>query len=127
MGGECCFEYNDMEIIIPVRYGKSDDNFLHFLETGALIGVHPIEGLGLVVEASLLKLGMFWGVAAPSSPMAFVGEGRVGWDYELGLLSMRPRLSYRSTLSVSGESSEAFKKIPQFTGTRISLSLGVVI
>ena len=126
IGGECSFDYNGLRITIPVRYGKSDDGFLSFLETGALIGVHPIDGLGLVVEASFLKFGYLWGVAAPSDPMAFVSEGSIGWDYSFRHLYIKPRISYRSLLSVSGECSEAFDKIPQFKGMRASVFLGVV-
>ena len=126
IGGECSFEYNGLRITIPVRYGKSDDNFLHFVETGALIGVYPIDGLGFIVEASFLKFGYLWGIAAPSDPLAFVSEGSIGWDYSFGHFYIEPRLSYRSLISVTGECGEAFKKIPQFTGVRASLSLGVV-
>ena len=123
---ECSFDYDNIRITIPIRYGKSDDGFLSFLETGALIGVHPIDGLGLVVEASFLKFGYLWGVAAPSDPMAFVSEGSIGWDYSFRHLYIKPRISYRSLLSVSGECSEAFEKIPQFKGMRASVFLGVV-
>lgn len=126
VGGNCSFDYNDLKITIPVRYGKSDDNFLHFIETGALIGVYPIDGLGFIVEASFLKFGYLWGIAAPSDPFAFVSEGSIGWDYSFGHFYIEPRLSYRSLISVTGECGEAFKKIPQFTGVRASLSLGVV-
>ncbi len=126
VGGNCSFDYNDLKITIPVRYGKSDDNFLNFIETGALIGVYPIDGLGFVVEASFLKFGYLWGIAAPSDPLAFVSEGSIGWDYSFGHFYIQPRVSYRSLISVTGECAEAFKKIPQFTGVRASLSLGLV-
>ena len=126
VGGNCSFDYNDLKITIPVRYGKSDDNFLHFIETGALIGIHPIDGLNFIVEASFLKFGYLWGVAAPSDPLAFVSEGSIGWDYSFGNLYIAPRITYRSLISVTGECSEAFEKIPQFKGVRASLSLGLV-
>ena len=126
MGGECSFDYNNIKITIPVRYGKSDDNFLNFIETGALIGIHPIDGLNFIVEASFLKFGYLWGVAAPSDPLAFVSEGSIGWDYSFGNLYIAPRITYRSLISVTGECSEAFEKIPQFKGDRASLSLGLV-
>lgn len=126
MGCECSFDYNNIKITIPVRYGKSDDNFLNFIETGALIGIHPIDGLNFIVEASFLKFGYLWGVASPSDPLAFVSEGSIGWDYSFGNLYIAPRITYRSLISVTGECSEAFEKIPQFKGVRASLSLGLV-
>ena len=91
-----------------------------------MIGVYPIDGLGFIVEASFLKFGYLWGIAAPSDPFAFVSEGSIGWDYSFGHFYIEPRLSYRSLISVTGECGEAFKKIPQFTGVRASISLGVV-
>ena len=126
LGGKCAFGYNDIKITIPIRYGKSDDNFLHFLESGVLIGVHPIEDLGLIVEASFLKVGWLWGVAAPTDQLALVSEGSIGWDYSFGHFYVEPRLTYRTLISLTGESAEAFEKIPQFTGVRASLSLGIV-
>lgn len=122
---ECSFDYETIEITIPVRYGKSDDSYLQCIETGAMIGVHPLEGLGLYVEASLLKFGWLWGLSAPSERMAFVSEGSVGWDCSLGAFHISPRVTYRSLLSVSGETAEAMKKIPQFSGVRASILVGV--
>lgn len=126
VGGNCSWDYDDIKITIPIRYGKSDDGFLHFLETGALIGVYPIDGLGLVVEASFLKIGWLWGVAAPSDQLAIVSEGGIGWDYSFGHFYIEPRITYRTNLSLTGESAEVFKKIPQFNGVRASLSLGLI-
>ena len=122
---ECRFEGNDYEIIVPIRYGKSDDNFLHVLETGALVAVNPVDGLGLVVEASFLKVGWMWGPGASGSQMFFEGEGSIGWDYEIGLMKLRPRLTYRVSSSMGGEEAEALKRIGQFDGLRLSLFVGM--
>ena len=122
---ECRFEGNDYEIIIPIRYGKSDDNFLHLIETGALVAVYPIEGFPLVVEASFLKAGWMWGAAATGDQLFFQSEGSIGWDARVGKVTLRPRLTYRVSSSVEGEDSESLKKIGQFTGFRLSLSVGI--
>ncbi|MGN1163291.1 MAG: hypothetical protein ACI4S4_00655 [Candidatus Ornithospirochaeta sp.] len=123
---ECRFEGKDYDIIIPIRYGKSDDNFLQLIETGAVVAVHPIDDLGFVVEASLLKTGWMWGTAATEEQVFFESEGSIGWDAEVGKMVLRPRLTYRVSSSVGGDAEEALKRISQFNGLRLSLSVGMM-
>lgn len=117
-------EYNNIEITVPIRYGKSKDNYLNVIETGILIGVHPIDDWGLFVEASFLKLGWLWGVASLTEKMFFSFEGSVGWNAEIGMFSIRPRITYR-VMSSSMEATESLKRIPQFGELRLSLMTGI--
>ena len=122
---ECSFDYYNIRITIPIRYGLSDDKYLNLLESGILVGVFPFENLGLMVEASLFKLGYFWGLASPTDRLVLLSEGSIGWNGNIGMLHISPRLTFRSLLSISGEGAEAMKRISQFDGVRLSLAMGV--
>ena len=89
------------------------------------MGVFPFENLGLMVEASLFKLGYFWGLASPTDRLVLLSEGSIGWNGNIGILHICPRLTFRSLLSISGEGAEAMKRISQFDGLRLSLAMGV--
>ena len=122
---ECSFDYDNIRITIPIRYGLSEDKYLNLLESGILVGVFPFENLGLMVEASLFKLGYFWGLASPTDRLVLLSEGSIGWNGNIGMLHICPRLTFRSLLSISGEGAEAMKRISQFDGLRLSLAMGV--
>ena len=83
---ECSFDYDNIRITIPIRYGLSEDKYLNLLESGILVGVFPFENLGLMVEASLFKLGYFWGLASPTDRLVLLSEGSIGWNGNIGML-----------------------------------------
>ncbi|MGN0850346.1 MAG: hypothetical protein ACI4M4_01870, partial [Candidatus Ornithospirochaeta sp.] len=69
--------------------------------------------------------GYFWGLASPTDRLVLLSEGSIGWNGNIGMLHICPRLTFRSLLSISGEGAEAMKRISQFDGLRLSLAMGV--
>lgn len=116
---------DSFDIVIPVRYGKSRDYDLSLIETGILVSVHPWEGLGLFAEASLVKVGYLWGLYAPDEGLYFAAEGSVGWDFVFGHFYIRPKYTYRSSISGEDVKEARIKSIPQFSESRISLLIGI--
>ncbi len=123
--GELSFDVESFQIIIPVRYGKSNDYDLSLIESGILVSVHPWEGLGLFAEASLLKVSCMWGLYAPEEAVSFSSEGSVGWDFVFDHFYVRPKYTYRSSLSADDGAQERMKIIPQFGESRISVFIGI--
>lgn len=123
--GEVGFEMESFKITIPVRYGKSRTYDISLIESGLLLSVHPWEGIGFFAEASLVKVGYLWGMYAPRDGLYFAAEGSVGWEFVFGHFYIKPRYTFRSSLSGEDEKEERIKVIPQFDGGRISVHIGI--
>lgn len=122
--GEIGFETESFKITIPVRYGKSKDYDISLIESGVLVSVHPWPDIGFFAEASLVKVGYLWGLYAPGERLYFAAEGSVGWNFVFGHFYIRPKYTFRSSLSGEDTKEERIKVIPQFDGGRISLYIG---
>ncbi len=123
---EIGFEYQNLRIIIPVRYGKSKDYDISLIETGLLVAVRPWEELGFFAEASLFKLGWTWGLYAPDERKYLSAEGSIGWEYRFHGFYIRPKYTVRSFLSADDRTLGRIVSIPQFGESRISLHMGII-
>lgn len=119
-------EVDNLKIIIPVRYGKSSKYDLSLVETGLLVSLSPWENLGFFAEASIVKAGLMWGIYAPKEKAFFSLEGSIGWEFVFGSFYIRPKYTYRSTLSGETAKDEVVRTIKQFGESRISLFIGVL-
>ncbi len=122
---EAGIDIGSFKIIIPVRYGKCKDYDLSLIETGILVSVHPWDGLGLFAEASLVKVGFLWGLYAPDDGVYFAAEGSVGWEFVFSHFYIRPKYTYRSSLSGEDVQEARIKSIPQFGESRVSVLIGI--
>ncbi len=116
-----------IQLIIPVRYGKSKSKDISLVETGLLIDVWPFEDLGLFAEASVFKVGYMWGIYTPSEKLFFSVEGSVGWEFVFGPVYLRPMYTVRSSLSAEDTKEERIRIIPQFGESRLSVHIGVLL
>lgn len=123
--GEVGFDTESFKITIPFRYGKSKDYDISLIESGVLVSVHPWEGIGFFAEASLIKVGYLWGIYAPDDGLYFAAEGSVGWQFVFGHFYIKPKYTFRSSISGEDGKEERIKVIPQFDGGRISLHIGI--
>ncbi len=123
---EVGFENKDIKITIPLRYGKSNSYDLSLIETGLLVSLYPWDGLGLFVETSIVKAGFMWGIFTPKEKIFFSLEGSIGWEFIFGNFYVKPKYTYRSTLSSDNAKEEIVKSIKQFEESRISLFIGVL-
>ncbi len=117
----------NIQLIIPIRYGKSRSKDISLIETGLLVDVWPVEGWGLFAEASIVKAGYMWGIYAPSERLFFSAEGSVGWEFVFGPVYLRPMYTVRSSFSAEATKEERLKIIPQFGESRISVHIGVLL
>lgn len=124
---ELSFDIKNIRLTFPFRYGKSKDYNLNALESGILVGVWPIEDMGLFAEVSLIKIGCMWGLYAPKEGFFFSSEASVGWEFRFNHFVLRPKYTLRSTFSSEDTKEEKLKTIPQFSSSRISLHIGVCI
>lgn len=118
--GECAFSLYDANLIIPIRYGRSADKHLNYLESGLVVRIYPLTDLGLFVEASFLKAGWFWGLMAPEDRLLLSQEGSVGWAIRWGKVNLEPKLTVRNPLSAEVEKTTLLKTIQQFSDMRLS-------
>lgn len=125
--GEVGFEYKNIVLNVPLRFGWSREENLYYTESGLTVIAYPIDGVGLFMEGSLLKVGYLFGTEAPKDGEYISAEGSIGYDFYVGSFYFRPRLTFRSTLSSESEKALILKKIPQFREVRISLNIGVRI
>ena len=116
-----------IQLIIPLRYGKSNSKDISLVESGLLIDVWPFDGLGLFAEASIFKVGYMWGLYTPSGKIFFSAEGSVGWEFVFGPVYLRPMYTVRSSFSAEDTKEERIRSIPQFGESRLSVHIGVLL
>lgn len=125
--GEVGFSFDSFTLNIPLRFGASNTSNLFYLETGLTVLAYPVEGLGLFLEGSFIKGGFFFGSDAPEDRLYISSEGSIGYDFYIGKIYFRPRLTFRSILSSESEKALILSEIPQFREMRFSLNIGIRI
>ena len=113
----------DTNIIFPLRYGMADS--VKYIETGVLLDVFPFEGYGFFAEVSLVKIGYIWGSFNNNRKFLLSQEASLGWQFQIGIIMIRPKYTVRSLFSGEESKEETIKAITQFSESRIGINIGL--
>lgn len=125
LDAEASYRFGRVRVTLPLRYSHSFSYELDFGETGLYVSVYPFDGYGFFAGVSLVRLGVFWGLEAPSERFMFFTEAMVGWTFEFPYFYIEPRFTMTDIFSSeTGRMDVLSKAIPQYTQFRISLIAG---
>ncbi len=126
--GEASWRSEDLRLTMPLRISISLTHELGFAETGLIVSVYPFEDQGFFIGASMARVGLFWGLEAPSDPLMLFSEIIAGWTFSFPWFFIEPRLSILDAFaSEEGRIGELKEAVPQYSKIRISLIAGIEI
>ncbi len=125
---EVSYRWDDIRVSLPLRVSSSSSYELGFAETGLLVSVYPFQGHGFFIGASMVRMGLFWGLEAPEERFMLFSEIVAGWTFSFPWFYAEPRIAVLDAFSSEeGRLGELRKAVPQYSKIRISLLVGVEI
>ena len=128
LDSEISYSWDGIRLSIPFRFSHSFSHELNFAETGLNVSVYPFAGHGFYIGASMVRMGLFWGLEAPEEKFMLFSEIMAGWTFSFPWFFIEPRISILDAFSSEeGRIGVLREAVPQYSKIRISLIAGLEI
>lgn len=128
LDAEASYCWDELRLTVPIRYSRSFEHELDFIEAEIAVSVYPIDGCGFFLGASMVRMGFFWGLEAPLERFILFSEVIAGWTFSWPWFFLEPRIAvldlYRAE---EGRLEDLGEAVPQYSKLRFSLIVGVEI
>ena len=128
LDAEASYRWDGIRVSVPLRFSHSFSHEMDFAESALIVSVYPFEEHGFYVGASMIRMGMFWGLEAPEERFILFSEIIAGWTFSFPWFFIEPRISVQDAFSSEeGRLGTLREAVPQYSKIRISLIAGLEI